>query len=118
MIKKVKKPWGSYEVLLDTPKYKVKRITINPSQSLSYQYHGYRHEHWFCVEGWVKVIRDDKEIEMLTGESMNIRRGQSHRAINTTEDYECVFIEIQTGDKLDEDDIIRIEDKYGRERND
>ena len=116
-MEKVERPWGSYEVLLDTPNYKVKRITVNPGGQLSEQYHFKRDETWTIVEGEAQVqltidgvVNDWK---FLPGQTCYIHRLQSHRVKNEKE-TPLVFIETQTGDYFGEDDIVRTKDNYGR----
>jgi mannose-6-phosphate isomerase len=108
-----KRPWGKYEVLLDTDDVKVKRITVNPYSRLSYQYHEQRREQWTVVSGILSVILDDEKIFRSPGESIKIPLGAKHRAWNETHEP-VVFIEVQTGTYFGEDDIIRIEDDYER----
>jgi mannose-6-phosphate isomerase-like protein (cupin superfamily) len=106
-------PWGKWEVLLSEPGYKVKRITVKSGQRLSYQKHAMRQEHWVAVAGEGIVVLDGNEIILKPGESVDILAGAAHRAINVgTEPF--VFIEVQRGSYLGEDDIIRLEDNYGR----
>lgn len=106
-------PWGKWEVLLSEPGYKVKRITVKPEQRLSYQKHARRQEHWVVVAGEGIVILDGKEIVLKTGATVDIPAEAAHRAINPgTEPF--VFIEVQRGSYLEEDDIVRLEDSYGR----
>ena len=107
------RPWGKYEVLLDADNVKVKRITVNPGQRLSYQYHNKRKEQWTIVEGNLTIILDDEKVFRNKGESITIPLGAKHRAWNET-DEPVIFIEVQTGTYFGEDDIIRIEDDYAR----
>jgi mannose-6-phosphate isomerase len=107
------RPWGSYEVLLDSPEYKVKRITVNPGKRLSYQYHEWRQEQWVVVLGTLSVVLDDEKVFRKEGESIRIPLGARHRAWNET-DSDVQFIEVQTGAYFGEDDIIRIEDDFNR----
>jgi mannose-6-phosphate isomerase len=107
------RPWGFYEVLIDLPNYKVKRITVNPGKRLSYQYHEWRQEQWVVVLGTLSVVLDDEKVFRKEGESIRIPLGARHRAWNET-DNNVQFIEIQTGDYFGEDDIIRIEDDFNR----
>ena len=109
-----KRPWGKYEVLLDAPDVKVKRITVNPYSRLSYQYHDKRSERWVVVSGILSVILDDVRIIKTSGESIHIPLGSRHRACNETHEP-VIFIEVQTGSYFGEDDIIRIEDDYNRD---
>ena len=108
------RPWGFYEILLDTDYTKVKQITVNPNQKLSYQYHNYRKEFWTIVQGSATIILDNDKIFRNQGESIHIPLGAKHRIINDTED-QLIFIEVQVGTYFGEDDIVRIEDDYGRE---
>ena len=107
------RPWGEFEVLLDTDYCKVKRITINPGQRLSYQYHEKREENWTVVNGSLTIELDTLELTLPVGHSIYIPLGAKHRAINETNNP-ITFIEVQTGTYFGEDDIIRIEDDYNR----
>ena len=108
------RPWGSYEVLLDTVYCKVKEIIVQPGQRLSYQSHKHRQEQWTLVKGELTVIRDDDEYSLNNpGDSITILKGDKHRAWNKT-DKPVHFVEVQTGDYFGEDDIIRYEDDYER----
>ena len=107
------RPWGMYEVLLDSVTTKVKRITVAPGGKLSYQYHHKRAEVWTCIEGKLSVILEDVLHELFPGDSIVIPQGAKHRAFNDTME-KAQFIEVQTGTYFGEDDIIRIEDEYGR----
>jgi len=106
-------PWGRWEVLLDEPTYKVKRIQIRPGKRLSYQRHQKRSELWQVVEGKAVVTLDGKEIELGPGQNVEIPKGAAHR-VGAIGDEVMVFIEVQTGAYFGEDDIERIEDDFGR----
>ena len=93
--------------------FKIKRITVNPKQSLSLQYHFHRDEHWICVEGLASVLIDGEETLLSVGKSIDIKKEQRHRLSNPT-DQTTQIIEVQLGDYLGEDDIVRLEDIYGR----
>ena len=108
------RPWGIYKVLLDTENCKVKEITVDPGQKLSYQYHTKRREQWTVVKGTLTIVLDDEKVFRETGESISIPLGARHRAWNET-DEPVTFIEVQTGTYFGEDDIVRIEDDYNRE---
>lgn len=108
-----RRPWGSFTVLDEGAGYKVKRIEVLPGKRLSYQRHSRRAEHWMIVAGAGKVTLDDKEITVRTGETVDVNIGSSHRIENPGEEN-LVFIEIQRGDYLGEDDITRLEDDFGR----
>lgn len=111
--KKANPPWGRWEVLLDEPTYKVKRITVLPGKRLSYQKHFRRSEHWMVVEGKGVVTIDGKEIHIEKGNTVDIAREAAHRMANNGDEI-LTFIEIQQGEYFGEDDIIRLEDDYGR----
>ena len=108
------RPWGMYEVLLDSDECKVKRITVAPGQKLSYQYHHKRQEQWTVIKGNLTIILDDDKVFRAPGESIKIPLGARHRAWNETDGI-VQFIEVQTGTYFGEDDIVRIEDDYNRE---
>ena len=107
------RPWGNFTILDEGNDYKVKRIEVFPGKRLSYQKHTMRAEHWFIVSGTAKVTLDGNELLVTSGESIDIAVGAAHRVENP-EDSQLVFIEIQTGDYFGEDDIVRIEDDFGR----
>lgn len=107
------RPWGRFEVLMDTDHFKSKRITVLPGQKLSYQSHKRRAEHWVIVKGQALVVLNDVEHPLKAGQHIFIPLGAKHRIGNPgTETME--FIEIQTGDYFGEDDITRYSDAYGR----
>jgi mannose-6-phosphate isomerase len=108
-----RRPWGSYTVLDGGATHKVKRITVLPGKRLSYQRHARRSEHWFIVTGTALVTLDGTPIELHAGQSIDIPVGTNHRIENPT-DTGVVFIEVQHGDYFGEDDIVRLEDDYGR----
>lgn len=108
------RPWGSFQVLDEGPTYKVKRIDVKPGQRLSYQYHHQRAEHWVIVEGRALVTLDDVVHERVAGESIEVGRGVHHRIENPGPDP-MAFVEVQTGTYFGEDDIVRLDDDYGRE---
>ena len=107
------RPWGSYTVLEDAPDHKVKRLEVLPGKRLSYQKHERRAEHWFVVSGNAIVTLDGEEIAVPTLGANDIPRGAAHRIANAGNDL-LVFIEVQHGDYFGEDDIIRLEDDFGR----
>ncbi|MBN2040142.1 MAG: phosphomannose isomerase type II C-terminal cupin domain [Spirochaetes bacterium] len=107
------RPWGFYEILSDEKDHKVKRITVYPEKRLSLQMHEKRAEHWLIVKGMAKMTLNDKDFELTEGQSVDIEKKSSHRIENTGKDN-LVFIEVQTGDYFGEDDIIRLDDDYGR----
>jgi mannose-1-phosphate guanylyltransferase/mannose-6-phosphate isomerase len=109
----VSRPWGTYTTLQEGPRFKIKRIEVKPGASLSLQMHHHRSEHWVVVAGTAKVQRGDEEILLRPDESTYIRAGTAHRLSNPGT-IDCVMIEVQTGDYVGEDDIVRLEDRYGR----
>ncbi len=107
------RPWGKFEVLLNAPDVKVKKITIDPNKRLSYQYHDKRREQWVVVKGNLTIILDGDKVFRYPGESIHIPIGTKHRAWNETDEI-VTFIEVQTGTYFGEDDIVRLEDDYMR----
>jgi mannose-6-phosphate isomerase-like protein (cupin superfamily) len=106
-------PWGHWEVLLDEPAYKVKRITVRSDKRLSYQKHFRREEHWTIVQGQALVTLDGQQMLLDAGRTIAIPRQAAHRIANPGP-QDLVFIEVQCGTYFGEDDIIRLEDDYGR----
>ncbi|MDP3270034.1 MAG: mannose-1-phosphate guanylyltransferase/mannose-6-phosphate isomerase [Legionella sp.] len=109
----VHRPWGTYTVLEKGPRFKIKRIEVKPGASLSLQMHHHRSEHWIVVSGMAKVINGDKELYINTNESTYIPAGHKHRLENPGV-LDLVMIEVQSGEYMGEDDIVRFEDIYGR----
>lgn len=107
------RPWGTYTVLEEGNRFKIKRIVVKPGASLSMQMHHHRSEHWIVVCGMAKVINGEQELFINTNESTFIPAGHKHRLENPGV-LDLVMIEVQSGDYLGEDDIVRFEDKYGR----
>ena len=112
-ISKEERPWGYYEILQDAPEFKVKKISIEPGKRLSLQSHGKRDELWTIVSGKGIAEVDGLEVTLSYGQTIDIRRGQSHRMKNTGTER-LIYIEVQTGEYFGEDDIIRYQDDYGR----
>jgi mannose-6-phosphate isomerase len=107
------RPWGEYEVLADEPTHKVKRITVEPGQRLSYQRHAQRAEHWFVVSGAGVVTLDGEDHPVAPGVAIDVPVGTAHR-VASTGSVPLVFIEVQRGSYFGEDDIERLDDDYGR----
>jgi mannose-6-phosphate isomerase len=108
------RPWGNYTVLDDdAPDHKVKRLLVHPGKRLSYQRHAKRAEHWFIVSGLAQVTLDGVVTELGPGQSIDIPLAGAHRIANVGE-RDLVFIEVQHGSYFGEDDIVRLEDDYGR----
>lgn len=110
------RPWGSYTILEESSTYKIKRIEVNSGASLSLQMHNHRSEHWIVVEGIATVTKDNEIFKLKTNESTYIDVKAKHRLENNGS-TKLVLIEVQCGNYLEEDDIIRFEDKYGRTQN-
>lgn len=108
-----RRPWGTFTVLDEGEGFKVKRIEVYPGKRLSYQKHSQRAEHWFVVKGTAKVTLDDRDILVEAGEAIDIRIGSAHRIENPGEQT-LIFIEVQRGSYLGEDDIVRLQDDFGR----
>ena len=108
------RPWGSYEILADKKKYKLKEIIVKPGQRLSYQSHHRRSEIWVIVQGEGIVTLEGQQLEGYPGRSFFIPKEQRHR-IECTGKKPLIFVEVQTGEYFGEDDITRYEDDYGRQ---
>jgi len=113
MHRTVIRPWGSYTVLEEGHGFKIKRIVVKPEASLSLQMHHHRSEHWVVVEGTAQVLNGKQTILLNTNESTFVPVGTPHRLSNPGK-TDLVIIEVQTGQYLGEDDIVRFEDTYGR----
>ncbi|MEW5992845.1 MAG: mannose-1-phosphate guanylyltransferase/mannose-6-phosphate isomerase [Candidatus Zixiibacteriota bacterium] len=109
----VTRPWGTYTVLEEGARFKIKRIVVKPGACLSLQMHHHRSEHWIVVSGMAKVVNGEQEIFVNTNESTYIPAGHRHRLENPGV-LELVMIEVQSGEYLGEDDIVRFDDRYGR----
>ena len=109
----VSRPWGTYTVLEDGDRFKIKRIMVKPGASLSLQLHHHRSEHWIVVQGMAKVVNGERELFLRTNESTYIPAGHRHRLENPGL-LDLMMIEVQSGEYLGEDDIVRFEDIYGR----
>lgn len=111
--RKVHRPWGCYEAIDAAERYQVKRITVNPGASLSLQMHHHRAEHWIVVKGTARVTCANAEIVLSENQSTYIPLGTVHRLENPGK-IPLELIEVQSGSYLGEDDIVRMEDQYGR----
>lgn len=109
----VHRPWGKYEVLIDEDKNKVKKITVYPGKILSLQMHYHRAEHWVVTKGTAEVINGDKTLILGKDEGTFIPQSTKHRLANPGK-IDLEIIEVQSGSYLEEDDIIRFDDEYGR----
>lgn len=108
------RPWGRWQVVEANPSYTLKRIEVDPGQRLSLQYHNYRSEHWVVVSGSGVATIGGDAVRVERGSHIYVPRETKHRIANDGE-QELVFIEVQFGDRLEEEDIVRIEDDYERE---
>ena len=107
------RPWGTYTVLDKGNGYLIKTITVNPGQKLSLQKHNYRAEHWVVLEGTAKVIKEIKELTLKPGESVDIEIKEIH-SLQNPYDTKLKILEVQRGEIIDENDIERLSDIYGR----
>ena len=112
-MEKSKRPWGTYEVLLDDKDCKVKKITIKPGESPSYQMHFKREEKWIIISGTGMLRLNDNKREIKAGDVIEIPLEAKHSIENTGKE-KLTFVEVQLGTYFGEDDIVRLEDKYGR----
>ena len=108
-----RRPWGTFTVLDEGENYKVKRIEVLPGMRLSYQKHAQRTEHWFVVQGTAKVRLDDRDITVRVGDAIDIPVGAAHRIENPGDEL-LIVVEVQRGSYLGEDDIVRLDDDFGR----
>jgi mannose-6-phosphate isomerase-like protein (cupin superfamily) len=106
-------PWGYYKTILEYPFTKVKMILVKPDEILSYQYHYKRSEVWTIVQGTAKVRIDGMKYIKKVGDVIQLPKEAKHQIENIGKD-DLVFIEVQLGEYFGEDDIVRLEDKYGR----
>lgn len=108
-----RRPWGTFTVLDEADGFKVKRIEVLPGKRLSYQKHAQRAEHWMVVQGTAKVTLDAVDVMVAAGEAIDIAIGAAHRVENPGSEL-LIFIEVQRGHYLGEDDIVRLQDDFGR----
>ena len=107
------RPWGNYQIIAKNNGYQIKEIKVNKNSKLSLQKHKSRSEFWQIVEGESKITVEEREYYLKEKEHIYIPKNTIHRIENTGE-KELIFIEIQLGENLEEEDIIRLEDDYGR----
>jgi hypothetical protein len=108
------RPWGTYKVIEGGETFQAKIITVTPKQRLSYQTHEKRAEYWVVVRGSGIATLEGKDVVLNYGDAIIIEAGEAHRISNPS-DEDLVFIEVQTGTYFGEDDIVRLEDDYGRQ---
>ena len=111
--RKVTRPWGWYDSIDEGDRFKVKRIQVNPGASLSLQKHHHRAEHWVVVKGTAEITNANQVILLTENQSTYIPLGEVHRLANPGT-IPLEIIEVQSGSYLGEDDIVRLEDTYGR----
>lgn len=111
--KTFERPWGTYTVIDEGNGYLVKTISVKPEQKLSVQRHNHRGEHWIVLEGKAKVVKGDKELTLNTGDTIDIAVKEIHSLQNPYKESLKV-LEVQKGDVIDENDIERLSDIYGR----
>lgn len=107
------KPWGSYQNLMNEKYTKVKKIVVKPGQAPSYQYHFKRSEIWIIVKGSAEIKIDNVVMTHSVGDVIKIPTEAAHQVINIG-DEDLVFVEVQLGESFEEEDIVRLEDRYGR----
>ncbi len=112
--RQVFRPWGSYDSIENADNFQVKRLIVKPGAVLSLQKHAHRSEHWVVVKGKARITKNDEVFDLNVNESTYIAIGDVHRIANPF-DEPAHIIEVQCGDYLGEDDIVRLEDDYGRE---
>ncbi len=108
------RPWGTCTVLEEGPFYRINRLVVRPGQALSNQSHEKRSEHWIVLEGEATVINDGKVIKLSVNQSTYISPREKHRLMNANKEENLVIIEVQCGNSVGEDDIVRYDDLYGR----
>ena len=109
------RPWGYWESLTEEEKYKVKKLVVLPGQRISLQYHLHREEHWVFVSGLGRVVRGEESLTVMPGFQVYIPKLMYHRVENPNLEP-LVFIEVQQGECIEESDVVRVEDDYGRGR--
>jgi mannose-6-phosphate isomerase len=112
-VERTMRPWGWYETVSEVTGNKIKRIQVTPGQQLSLQKHSQRAEHWVVTKGTAPNTLGDKEFDLTPGQHCDIAMGQVHRLANQS-DETVEIVEVQFGSYLGEDDIVRLEDNYGR----
>ena len=112
-IERTERPWGWYETVSEVPGNKVKRIRVHPGQQLSLQKHHQRAEHWVLVLGTARITVGERVVDMAVGQHVDIAIGEVHRLANLTGEP-VEIVEVQFGAYLGEDDIVRLQDDYGR----
>lgn len=112
-IERIERPWGWYETVSEAPGNKIKRIRVHPGQQLSLQKHHQRSEHWVVVQGTARITLDERQFDLRQGQACDIAVGQVHRLANLAQEA-VEIVEVQFGNYLGEDDIVRLQDDYNR----
>lgn len=112
-IERIERPWGWYETVSEAPGNKIKRIRVHPGQQLSLQKHHQRSEHWVVVQGTARITLDERQFDLQQGQACDIAVGQVHRLANLAQEA-VEIVEVQFGNYLGEDDIVRLQDDYNR----
>ncbi len=112
--KKERRPWGSIDVLANGPGFRTRRLTISPLKRLSLHWHRHRDEHWVVARGTARISVDGVERTLGTGQSIDVPRTVEHRAENISSIDPLEIVEVQTGDYLGDDDIVRVVDDFGQ----
>lgn len=107
------RPWGRWTEYHHADGHRIKEMRVKPGHRMSYQYHNFRSEHWFVVQGTATIVFEGETIEIPQFQAFDVPVGKKHR-IGNAHEQELVIVEIQYGNKLDETDIVRIEDDYNR----
>jgi len=113
-IERTQRPWGWYETVSEVAGNKIKRIQVAPGQQLSLQKHSQRAEHWVVTQGTARITLDERVFDLTVGQHCDIAIGQVHRLANLTGGV-VEIVEVQFGSYLGEDDIVRLQDDYGRQ---
>ena len=111
--RRVFRPWGYYDLIAEGTTFKVKKLSVHPGAKLSLQLHRKRSEHWIVISGQADIVKDETTLQLDVNQSTFIPCGIKHRLMNNTKTL-LEIIEVQTGDYLEEDDIVRFEDQYKR----
>lgn len=114
--KVVDRPWGNFRTIFISDNFTIKILKINPNSQISLQYHKNRSEHWIVTKGTANITKGDQTLILNENESIFIKKEEIHRIENKQQD-DLIIVEVQTGDKISENDIVRLDDIYGRKLN-
>ena len=107
------RPWGTFEVLCKNEKFVIKKLVVFPGKRTSLQYHNHREEYWIILDGSGRIVKGDEVLGVKKGDFVKIEKREKHRIENNGSN-DLVILEVWVGDVLDENDIVRLEDDYGR----